>query len=355
MKKITYIDLFAGAGGWSCGFERIEAFKHLRMYDINGSACDTARANFGNIVEEADLAKHEEIEFPSADVIIGSPPCQGFSNEGTKNPEDPRNSLVWAFLDIIEKNKPKVWVFENVPGFQRSYDGKWFYEMSKRLNKSKYKWTCGIVNAADFGVPQNRKRFIAIGALDFTPTLPPQSHFADFDISPESRHVTIWEAISDLPKPKRGDRIGTFEYQTEPHSAYQKWARKGSVSVLNHTAQNHSQRVLEKIKLVPAGKNMAAFLGNFSENSTNYAGGYRRAPKHLPSWTAYWTRGMTSIHPTQHRFLTPRECARIQSFPDRHIFTGSTIENYTQICNAVPPLLSEAVGRHIIKMLDANK
>jgi len=354
MSKFTYIDLFAGAGGWSCGLENIEAFKHLKMYDINESACATARANFGDIVEQANLSKHVEIKFPSVDVVIGSPPCQGFSNEGVKDSEDPRNSLVWAYLDIIDRLQPKVWVFENVPGFQRSYNGKWFKEMSNRLNKSKYKWVCGIINAADYGVPQNRKRFIVIGALNFTPTLPPQSHFSDFDISPEFKHVTIWEAISDLPKPKKGDRVGTFEYQGDADSDYQKWARNESKKIYNHTAQNHSERVLEKIRLVPAGKNMATFMDKYSENSTNYAGGYRRAPKHLPSWTAYWTRGMTSIHPTQHRFLTPRECARIQSFPDSHIFTGTTIENYTQICNAVPPLLSEAIGRHIVKMLSTK-
>ena len=96
---------------------------------------------------------------------------------------------------------------------------------------------------------------------------------------------------------------------------------------------------------------MSSLVGSFEENRVHYEGGYRRALKDRPSYTAYWTRGMTSIHPVQDRFLSPRECARIQSFPDRFIFKGATIENYTQICNAVPPLLAQAVGTQIERHL----
>src|SRR4029077_11968268 len=117
--------------------------------------------------------------------------------------------------------------------------------------------------------------------------------------------------------------------------------------VHNHTAQNHSERVLQKIRAVPVGGDMRSITPTFEENRTHYCGGYRRATKEEPSYTAYWTRGMTSIHPEQDRFLTPRECARIQSFPDTFVFHGSTIENYTQVCNAVPPLLAEAIAQNI--------
>jgi DNA (cytosine-5)-methyltransferase 1 len=350
MGRHSYLDLFAGAGGWSCGFEAA-GYRHVRMYDHNPSACRTALANFGPLVECVDLGKHLEIDFPAVDVVVGSPPCQGFSNEGKKNPDDPRNSLVWSFLDIVERIRPRVWIFENVPGFQRSYGGRWFRALTKRVNESEYHWTCGIVNAADYGVPQQRKRFILIAAKDFIPTLPPATHADDGRLFGEAPYVTFWDAISDLPEPILGDRIGTFEYISIPSTSYQMLMRNGSDRIFNHTAQKHSERVLEKIRSVPVGGDMSSFMVDFSENVTHYMGGYRRARKDRPSWTAYWTRGMTSIHPDQHRFLSPRECARIQSFPDRHQFFGTTIENYTQVCNAVPPLLAEAVARHVDKNL----
>jgi DNA (cytosine-5)-methyltransferase 1 len=350
MKKISYIDLFAGAGGWSLGFEAAGYF-HSRMYDFNRSACDTAVANFGNIVECVDLGNHLDLSFPEVDVVVGSPPCQGFSNEGKKNADDPRNSLVWSFLDIVDQIKPNVWIFENVPGFQRSYGGRWFNAMADRLNKSEYFWSYGILNTADFGVPQHRKRFVIIASKSFKPMMPAPTHSGGGKLFGESEHVSLWEAISDLPVPIPGDRIGEFSYELEAGNAYQTLMRLESEKIYNHTAQKHSARVLEKIMAVPMGGNMSSFIDSYEENSTHYEGGYRRAKKERPSWTAYWTRGMTSIHPEQHRFLTPRECARIQSFPDRHQFKGTTIENYTQICNAVPPLLAKAIATQVARQL----
>jgi len=154
-----------------------------------------------------------------------------------------------------------------------------------------------------------------------------------------------------LPVPRLGDRVGRYSYDQPASVAYQSWARENSEEVLNHTAQNHSERVLEKIRAVPVGSDMTPIVRMFPENRVHYCGGYRRASKTRPSFTAYWTRGMTSIHPEQDRFLSPRECARIQSFPDRFVFRGSTIENYTQVCNAVPPLLSRAIALSLQEQL----
>jgi DNA-cytosine methyltransferase len=314
------------------------------MYDHNRSACDTAEANFRARVECADLSRQSEIEFPDVDIVVGSPPCQGFSNEGKKNPDDLRNGLVWAFLDIVERVQPRVWVFENVPGFQRSYGGRWFKALAARVDASGYKWAHYILDAADFGVPQHRRRFLILAAKDFRPTAPTATHAEVASLLGEKPYIALWDAISDLPQAVLGDRIGTFDYPGRPLSPFQEWARHGSHRIYNHTAQNHSERVLEKIRAVPMGGDMLSFIDGYKENAVHYMGGYRRAPKTRPSWTAYWTRGMTSIHPEQHRFLSPRECARIQSFPDRLKFLGTTIENYTQVCNAVPPLLAEAIA-----------
>jgi len=351
--RLSFIDLFAGAGGWSVGFESA-GFNHLNMYDFNESACETAKKNFGGIVKCTDLSQHKEITFPSVDVVVGSPPCQGFSNEGKKDPDDPRNSLVWSFFDILDRIQPYFWVFENVPGFKRSYKGRYYDALARRLNISGYKWRDFILDAADYGVPQHRKRFFILACKDFIPSAPSPTHAHLGGLMGEKPHVTLWDAISDLPPPVLGDRVGTFEYRSAPKNSYQELMRSGSEKIFNHTAQNHSARVLEKIKHVPIGGNMNSIIDKFEENNTKYEGGYRRAEKNRPSYTAYWTRGMTSIHPDQHRFLTPRECARIQSFPDHFQFHGKTIENYTQICNAVPPLLAYAIANSIKDQINAN-
>jgi len=349
-QELRFIDLFAGAGGWSVGFE-LAGYKHEQMYDFNASACETAKYNFGTIVQCVDLVRHTELKFPAIDLLVGSPPCQGFSNEGKKDPNDPRNSLVWSYLDIVDLLSPYFWVFENVLGFKRSYKGRYYTELAKRLDASGYKWRDFILDAADYGVPQHRKRFVILACKDFTPTLPIPTHSEHPSLNGKLPFVPLWDAISDLPTPKLGDRVGTFEYHEPPKNAYQEFMRRNSTKIFNHTAQKHSERVLEKIKHVPIGGNMASIVDRFEENNVKYEGGYRRAEKNRPSYTAYWTRGMTSIHPEQHRFLTPRECARIQSFPDSFRFLGATIENYTQICNAVPPLLSYAIAKSISEQI----
>lgn len=350
---MTYIDLFGGAGGWSVGLE-MAGWHGLGLYDWNASACKTSKGNFGFNVNQIDLSDKKSLDCFEVKplVVVGSPPCQGFSNEGYKDPNDSRNNLVWRFFDIIEMLNPSVWVFENVPGFSKSYGGKFYKLLVGRLEKMGYKWGSWILNAADFGVPQFRKRFIAIGSKKFNPMPPIPDHSDSEDLLGNKKYVTLWDAISDLPSVKCGERQGIFKYEKPPSSNYQKMIRDGSCLIHNHTTQSHSKRVLEKIQSVKPGQSMEVFIGKYQENKVAYAGGYRRALKWTPSWTAYWTRGMTSIHPEQDRFLSPRECARIQSFPDKFIFYGTTIENYTQICNAVPPLMAKAIGIQLLSMLD---
>ncbi len=353
--NFTYIDFFSGAGGWGCGLQML-GFKHLGSYDINKSACRTARANLGNQIFCLDLTKfNPNKDLFNADLIVGSPPCQGFSNEGYKKEKDPRNSLVWTFFNLVEKLSPQVWIFENVPGFKRLYNGVYYQALKSRLNLMPYYWNSFLIDASHYGVPQKRQRFFVIGAKEFKPAKPQATHSEFGEVLGTEKAITIWAAISDLPQVGIGEKVGIFDYDKLPECAYQVWAREGSKNVENHTTQNHSQRVLEKISSVPMGEGMKVFIDKYQENKVAYCGGYRRAKKHLPSYTAYWTRGMTSIHPEENRFLSPRECARIQSFPDRFIFKGTTIENYTQICNAVPPLLAKAFGCYIIKVLTGEE
>lgn len=349
--SLTYLDFFGGAGGWSCGL-KMAGLISLGLYDINESACKTAKFNLEDPVHCLDLRKfNPDRKTLNADVIVGSPPCQGFSNEGYKKEEDPRNSLVWTFFDLVEILSPKVWVFENVPGFKRLYNGIYYERLKNRLNSMPYHWHEMLLDSCEYGVPQKRKRFFAIGAKDFKPENPQPTHSEFGEVLGTETAITLWEAISDLPLVGIGERCGIFDYEKLPECEYQAWMREDSKKVYNHTTQNHSNRVLEKIKSVPVGQGMKVFIDKYAENKVAYCGGYRRSVKERPSYTAYWTRGMTSIHPEEHRFLSPRECARIQSFPDRFIFQGTTIENYTQVCNAVPPLLARAFGRYLLKVL----
>ncbi len=345
--KIRYLDLFSGAGGWSLGLN-MAGLQHVALYDFDPVACETARRNLGGASICQDLRDFKSLkEHRGIEVVIGSPPCQGFSNEGYKNKSDPRNSLVFAFFDIIDLLKPKVWLFENVPGFRRLYGGEFYHLLERRLDRMDYHWAAFDLDACRYGVPQKRLRFFALGSKDFHPKPPEPTHTDSPSLFGGLPLRSLWEAISDLPIVGLGERKGVFPYLNPPENEYQKWCRKGSTEVNNHTTQNHSARVLEKIRAVPAGNGMEAFLDSYPENRVKYCGGYRRAKGDQPSYTAYWTRGMTSIHPEQDRFLSPRECARIQSFPDRFIFHGTTIPNYTLVCNAVPPLLAKSFGLYL--------
>lgn len=346
VSRLDFLDFFGGAGGWSLGLS-MAGLRHRGHFDHDASACNTARFNLGEPTHCVDLSRPDIPSLPRGiPVVVGSPPCQGFSNEGRKKEDDPRNSLVWRYLDIVEALKPAVWVFENVPGFKRLYGGRYYRALMDRASDLGYNVADGILNSANYGVPQRRQRFFLIAGRGFSPSLPEATHG---DSSAQQDVTTLWEAISDLPAVAPGERCGVFDYPGDPRNSYQAWVREGSTRVENHTTQNHSKRVLEKIRAVPVGGDMRAFVERYKENRVAYCGGYRRAVKDAPSFTAYWTRGMTSIHPEQDRLLSPRECARIQSFPDRFVFQGTTIENYTQVCNAVPPLVAYAFGIEILK------
>jgi DNA (cytosine-5)-methyltransferase 1 len=342
----SYIDLFGGAGGWSVGLSWA-GWSNRGLYEVNSTACATARANFSFPVNQVDLTEHRNIAFPNVDVVVGSPPCQGFSNEGYKRKEDIRNNLIYTYFEIIERIRPKYFVFENVPGFQRLYKGHFYDQFVDIVEQLGYSLSAGILNFSGCGVPQNRKRFVALGSLERPLPFPDPTHSDEGGLFPKKPLVTLWEAISDLPYVEHGERAGIFEYDVAPSNPYQILMREGSDKVYNHTTQTHSKRVLDKISTVPIGGNMKSIIGKYSENNTHYEGGYRRAVRDRPSYTAYWTRGMTSIHPNIDRFLSPRECARIQSFPDNFVFKGNTIEHYTQICNAVSPLFAKFFGDNV--------
>jgi DNA (cytosine-5)-methyltransferase 1 len=351
---VSFVDLFSGAGGWTVGLHEA-GLSHLASIDSDPEACRTASAHSpGSVYCASVLEPPDEFLALRPRVVVGSPPCQGFSTQGRKREHDPRNTLVWSFLDLIEHFKPDVWVFENVPGFASMYGGKFIAGVRERLQSMvEYSTSESLLDASEFGVPQRRLRFFLAGTrLSQAAPVPQPTHGEPSLFSSRIvRPISLWDAIADLPAVGIGERDGVFPYEQAPSSDFQQWVRAGSTQVTNHTTQKHSERVLEKIRQVPPGKNMGVFVGAYAENAVSYMGGYRRAVPDKPSYTAYWTRGMTSIHPFEDRFLSPRECARIQSFPDRVHFTEGSISNYRLVCNAVPPLLACAWGASIVNHL----
>ena len=346
---MEYVDFFGGAGGWASGFTEA-GWNALGFFELNEAACNTAAFNFDKQIAPTDLTSVKVNEIPDCKIFVGSPPCQGFSNEGKKDPSDIRNTLVMNYLEIIKIKKPEIFVFENVPGFARLYGGKFESHLRSFALENNYHLSSAVLDLSQFGIPQNRKRYIAIGCRSKAINLPSGEFVNTSDLFSSKKKITLWEAISDLPIVEHNERTGEFAYEQPATNDYQKKMRVKSDLVRNHTTQNHSERVLAKIRSISSGQGMNQLVNKFSENKVKYEGGYRRAVKDRPSYTAYWTRGMTSIHPVQDRFLSPRECARIQSFPDRHIFLGNTIENYTLICNAVPPIFAEHMANHLKTM-----
>lgn len=347
---MNVIDLFCGCGGLSKGFE-LAGYKVLVGIDNDNAALNTFEKNHnGSVGLNADLSdektfdKIEEIVGDrEVDVIVGGPPCQGFSLSGPRNFDDPRNKLYLAMIETVHRFKPKAFVIENVPGMARLYGGEVKEEIVKRFENMGYKMNCKILCAADYGVPQLRNRLIFVGIRDGE-----QFDFPKPYIDKE-HYITCEEAINDLPS--REDEIGeeVDSYSCEPKSEYQKKMRKGSKLLHNHVATNHTQMVKDVIALVPEG-------GNYKDLPK----GVGTSRKFNEAWTRYHSKKPSRTIDTGHRnhfhykynrVPTIRENARLQSFPDNFVFFGTKTQQNRQVGNAVPPLLGYAVAKEILKYI----
>ncbi len=366
MLDIKFIDLFSGCGGFSLGFRK-EKFEEVYALDFLKEAVETFEYNFGEgTIENIDIYKKDLTTLEKVDILVGSPPCQGFSPEGKRrtksNPEgkrhgnDRRNMIYKKFIEALVNIQPKIFIMENVPGMKNLQKGKIFEEILKDLVKTGYKVRYQILNAVNYGVPQKRRRIFIMGSKDYDISFPAPTHKE----SKTEKYslldpVTLGEAILDLPELKSGEikRI----YDKEPHSEYSKRLKGNCNELFNHKCQKHNDRMTEKMNLIPIGGNMKDIANKFRENKIHYEGGYRRADPDLPSYTVYWTRAMTSIHPYQPRLFSARECARLQSFPDDFKFLNenTVIKQYTQISNAVPPFVSQNIAKHIKKILNEEE
>lgn len=325
---MTYIDLFSGAGGFSLGFKS-KGFRNIFSIDIDPSSCETYRFNFpeNNLIEKdiGNLSNTEIIDLiqcTDIDVVIGGPPCQGFSiagNIGRKFINDPRNRLFKEFVRIVEVVKPKYFVMENVARLYTHNKENTKKEIISDFKKIGYNVECQVLNSADFGVPQIRKRIIFIGTKY-------KKHNIEFPKPTIDKYTTVKEAIGKYP---------------ELHS--------GQTSIIpNHIAMSHSYQMLEKMSYISDGGDRNEIPINLRPKS----GDSRKYIRHKSDKPSVCITGdMRKVfHYEQNRALTVRELAKLQSFPDNFIFKGNKISQQQQVGNSVPPKMAEAIAKTILKM-----
>lgn len=344
---MNVIDLFSGAGGLSYGFESA-GFNILLGIDNDAKALETfelnhngAKAICGDITQisyEKDIKPL--IGDKKIDVIIGGPPCQGMSLSGPRKFEDPRNKLYLSYIRLVEEIRPKAFVIENVPGLVGLFGGQIKDNIIEKFTDMGYDIQYKILCAADYGVPQNRKRVVFVGMKKGGFSYP----------NPLEYKVTCSMALSDLPPLEDGIGEEYAKYETEPQNAYQKLMRKHSEQVRNHIAAVHSEKVQKIISLVPDGGNYKDLPEEYI-NSRNFHVAWTRFASDKPAPTID-TGHRHHFHYKYNRVPTVRECARLQSFPDDFIFLGNKTQQFRQVGNAVPPLLAEAIAKSLKEQLE---
>ena len=342
-------DLFAGVGGMSQGFKMagnfdiafaIEYDKDIAAsYQRNHNQTDVYAKDISDIDVELLHKKH-----PNIDVIIGGPPCQGFSQKGKRlSLDDPRNYLFQQFVRFVKEFKPKYFVLENVPNIVTTANGYFKDQIVSAFNRIGYDVTYGVFCAADYGVPQDRHRAVFLGQLEKLEIKLPQ---------PSGKKTTIREAIYDLPFIESGEGSEEMPYDKPASSDYQKLMRGDSLIIYNHSATKHNAMALRRLAMIPKGAGKEV-LPPEERTKSIYSGTWSRMIEDdisVTITTRYDTPSSGRFtHPILDRCITTREAARIQSFPDSFIFYGTKTCQMKQVGNAVPPLLAKAIAEQIKK------
>lgn len=342
--NLKVIDLFSGCGGLSYGFERagfdilagIDNWEDsLRTFEKNHQKSKGIFLDLGNF-HPRDI---ERMVGKKVDIVVGGPPCQGFSISGKRDPKDPRNILYKGFVETVAFFKPKAFILENVPNLVSMDNGSIKDEIIKDFSALGYEVKYKIMLASDYGVPQNRRRVVFVGIKGKN----------NFEYPKEVSLVdkrTCFQAISDLTEKSLPD--GSLN-KKKPISEYQKLMRKRTDRVYNHETSAHNEKTVEIISLVPDG------------------GNYKNLPEHLKdtrkvniAWTRFNSQKPSPTIDTGHRhhfhykfnrIPTVRESARLQSFPDDFIFLGSKTSQYKQVGNAVPPIMAELIAKELIRAI----
>ena len=384
----SFIDLFSGAGGLSCGLEQAGFFpiianeinpKYAATYQINHPSTKVMVCDIKNIDEKRLLKEIDR--FHSIDLIAGGPPCQGFSiNAPKRSVDDPRNNLFKDYLRIVKEIKPKAILIENVPGIFSLDNGSVIEQIYEFLENIGYKVDHKILFAGHYGIPQLRFRTIIIGIYNYHNKIefPQPQYYANaianfqnskelcFSLTPMHEYmlkpkVTVIDAIGDLPEICDSEKKSTYIYEQEPQCAYQKLMRIDSEKITSHFCSKLSEINQKRLKYIPVGGSWRDIPYDLlpkglqrakrSDHTKRYG---RLDPNDLcstiltkcdPHWGSFF-------HPNQPRTISVREAARIQSFPDRYRFIGTMTEQYAQVGNSVPPLMAKAIGSSIKMMIN---
>ncbi len=369
--KPLAISLFAGAGGCSLGFKRA-GYNILYAIDINENAVETYRHNFTDTqCEMADimsydfekLLKNLRLKKGELDILIGGPPCQGFSTAGMRFWDDPRNGLLKHYVNALAILRPKWFIMENVEGLLTAKGGIYVYEAARAFIKLGYSIRIDKIYAQEYGIPQRRKRTLVIGnRLGMEFNLPePLVHGRIF----KNADITLRHTIGELPNPTL-DKSSPICYSGKPKHEWEEQLRDGNKKLYDHFTPKIEGVQLERIKHLKPGQSMKDLPESLHHESfkrrayrrvmdgmpTERRGGAPSGIKRLifdePSLTITGAAVREFIHPKYNRPLTLRECARIQTFPDWFRFQGNTSEKITQIGNAIPPLLAEIFAMHLL-------
>lgn len=355
---LNVIDLFCGCGGLSEGF-RLAGFNIVGGVDFNEAAIKTYNHNFigakgiccdlSNMDEKMILENFGDLK--NIDVIIGGPPCQGFSaaNRYKSEGDDPRNKLFFEFVKFVDLAQPKAVVIENVRGIVTSNNGYAKDRIYEIFENRGYNVVHRVLDASDYGVPQKRLRnfFVMTKGFEF-----------DFNtLNKVEEIITVKEAIGELYDLENNQEVVKVLH-SNPVTSYQKYLRRDDGKILNHEVRYPADKVQERIAHVPQGGNWKDIPEDlFSNNRTNrHSSAYKRLNETTTSVTIDTGNSHSNyFHPLYNRIPTVREAARIQSFNDQFEFQGSRTDQYRQVGNAVPPLLSKAIAEQLKGVLEEHE
>ena len=363
---MNIIDLFSGCGGLSHGFIK-NGFDVKKAVEFDSGIAKTYVMNHPEVTMIVDDIKNIDqsgiFTKGDADIIIGGPPCQGFSMAGARIRngfiDDPRNYLFKHYFNVVKTVRPKAFIMENVKGIKTMQDGKIFDEIlrifsdEEMLDGQSYTINYRVIKATDFGIPQKRERMIIIGTLkndfDFNSMWEKTKIEIEKDYPEYFKAVTVADAINNLPS----TTIDGIVDNPKPQTEYQRFLACNLKTISNHNKTKHSKVAVERMEKVSSGENFTVLDEKI--NSV-HSGSYGRLCWNKPASTIT-TRfdtpaGGRFTHPEKNRTLSPREAARIQSFPDDFVFHGNKTSVCKQIGNAVPPKISYFLARLIENILD---
>ena len=358
------IDLFCGCGGLSAGL-RSAGYEVIAGVDNDHRLMSSFKRNFPEALHiEADLseyAPHDLMEMVGVepmelDLLVGGPPCQGFSKNvprSRRSADSAGNLLVHRFIDFCEELRPKSVLMENVAEMKNGFSRKFTDEIFMRLDAAGYSVNTIVLNAAQFGVPQMRKRTFVLATrlghmlMPPAPTHTPLSKQTSLGGVRGNDYVNVWDAIGDLPSVRHGEGWSEAEYSSLPFSDFQRQVRSEDGTVKNHEARQLRSKQFARLSSLKPGQGHKDLPDTLKVRAT-YSGAYGRLTKEMVAptitrWVFHPGSGRWG-HPVDIRTLTIREAARIQGFHDDFEFVGSFVQQAGQVGNAVPPMLAKALG-----------